>query len=101
MEKKSTYKKCIKPESIVFNEITYVNKEYLMKHLNVSGSTVDRWRKKGLAHIKLNGIIRFIPNDVTEFLHRHACRNNDEDFYKGKTSQQMIDKLKREKMPDT
>jgi hypothetical protein len=97
MEKKSIFKKSIKPESIVFNEITYVNKEYLMKHLNVSGSAVNRWRKRGLAHIKLNGIIRFIPDDVTEFLHRHACRNTDEDFYNGKTSQKMIDKLNEAK----
>ena len=100
MENKSTYKKS-KPELIVFNEFTYVNKEYLMKTLKVSGSTVDRWRKKGLAHIKLQGIIRFIPDDVTEFLHQHACRNTDADFYKGKTSQQMIDKLNQSKKPDT
>ena len=43
----------------------------LSDKLQISRSTIDRWRKEGLPYIKMGRCIRFKEKEVTEWLARN------------------------------
>lgn len=49
-------------------ENEFLTVEELSKMLKISRSTIDRWRKEGLPHIKIGNSIRFDKAEVLQWL---------------------------------
>ena len=48
-----------------------LNKLELAESLGVCVRTIERWTQLGLAHIRVNRYIRFLPADVETFLNEN------------------------------
>lgn len=53
----------------------YMNREQVSKYLNVSSSTVDNLKKKGLPYIKIGKLIWYKVEDVKTWLDQHRVQS--------------------------
>ena len=53
----------------------YMNREQVSKYLNVSSSTVDNLKKKGLPYIKIGKLIWYKIEDVKTWLDQHRVQS--------------------------
>lgn len=52
--------------------------EEVATHMNISVSTARRWLRRGhLRGIKVDQVVRVIPNDLVELLERHSFPVSD------------------------
>jgi excisionase family DNA binding protein len=55
-------------------ETTYLRtKKQAAKYLAVSEGSIERLMRSGLTYIKLNGSVRFRPEDLDAFIEASAC----------------------------
>lgn len=52
-------------------ENRYLTTEDICKKFGIVRRTVDRWRKEGMPHIKINRTIRFDEQEVQEWVNKH------------------------------
>jgi len=51
--------------------VVYITMKELCEKLKISRATVDRWRQEGLPFVKIGNGVRFIENDVMEWITKY------------------------------
>ena len=54
-----------------FVGVIYITMKELCEKLKISRATVDRWRQEGLPFVKIGNGVRFIENDVMEWITKY------------------------------
>ena len=54
-----------------FVGVVYITMKELCEKLKISRATVDRWRQEGLPFVKIGNGVRFIENDVMEWITKY------------------------------
>lgn len=49
-----------------------LNKKQTAKWLNVSDASIERLMRRGLRYVKLNGLVRFRPGDLAEYIDQNT-----------------------------
>lgn len=54
----------------------YITMKELVRSLKISRSTIDRWRREGMPYYKIGNGVRFIEEEVNEWIMKYKSDKN-------------------------